>query len=170
MRSSSAAFLLLIFLVSCDQGKVVPPPQASSPPKKIEEKKKADQGIKAPEEKPSEPVYVYNPEGKRDPFKPVISNETKKALLKVPPLQRVEPKDLKLLGIAWGWFGYSAMVQTSDGKAYPIRVGTLVGPRNGVVKVIGERGLTVEERYTDIYGEKRINKIVLELPLREEVQ
>lgn len=169
MRSKTYALLILILLISCDRDKVAPPPQTPTPAKKIEEKK-VDQIPRSAEEKSVEPVYVYNAEGKRDPFKPAISTEVKKELLKVPPLQRIEPKDLKLLGIAWGWFGYSAMVQTTDGKAYPIRVGTIVGPRSGVVKAIGERSLTIEERYTDIYGEKKINKIMLELPLREEVQ
>jgi type IV pilus assembly protein PilP len=169
LRSRPAVLLILILLFSCNRGEVNTSPQTHTPPKKTEDKK-VEQAQGLPENKAPEAVYTYNPEGKRDPFKPAISNEVKKELLKIPPLQRVEPKDLKLLGIAWGWFGYSAMVQTPDGKAYPIRVGTQVGPRNGSVKSIGERSLTIEERYTDIYGEKKINKIALELPLREEVQ
>lgn len=169
MRSRISALLILILLISCDRNKVIPPPQTPSPTKKIEEKK-VNQTPRPAEEKSAEQVYTYDPEGKRDPFKPVVSSEAKKELLKVPPLHRIEPKDLKLLGIAWGWFGYSAMLQTPDGKAYPIRVGAVIGPRNGIVKAIGERSVTIEESYTDVYGKKKINKIVLELPLREEVQ
>lgn len=169
MRRRTCALLVLLLLLSCNKENIAPPPQAQPPPKKTEEKK-VSQAPGPAEEKPVEPVYTYNPEGKRDPFKPSISAEVKKELLKVPPLQRIEPKDLKLLGIGWGWFGYKAMVQTTDGKTYPISVGTIVGPRNGAVKTIWDRGLAIEERYTDIYGEKKINKIVLELPPREEVQ
>lgn len=172
MRSRLAALLILSLLISCNREGVAPTPQVQSPPKKAEEKitSRTDEVSRRAVEESKESVYIYNPEGKRDPFKPPISAESRKELLKVPPLLRIEPKDLRLLGIAWGWFGYSAMVQTTDGKAYPIRVGTPIGPRNGAVKSINEKGLIIEERYTDIYGERKTRETKLELPSREEVQ
>ena len=42
----------------------------------------------------------------------------------LPPLQRVGLTELSLIGVLWGNYGYTAMVQTPDGKGYSIRRGT----------------------------------------------
>jgi len=60
------------------------------------------------------------------------------------------------------------MVQTPDGKGYTIRVGTPVGPNKGVVRHITDRYLTIEEKYTDIFGEKKVREVKLDLHPQKE--
>jgi type IV pilus assembly protein PilP len=108
--------------------------------------------------------YAYNPQGRRDPFRSIlIVTETAQKIDALPPLQRTEIADMRLIGIVWGGLGYTAMVQMPDGKGYSIRVGTLIGPNNGVVKKITERSIMVEEKFTDIFGEKKKREVVLDL-------
>ena len=113
--------------------------------------------------------YSYDPSGRRDPFTALIqSNQKGKADKTVPPLQRVGLTEVNLIGIIWGGFGYTAMVQTPDGKGYSVRRGTRVGPNNGVVTKISKKGIVVTERYTDIYGKEQEREHVKHLHTSEE--
>jgi len=113
--------------------------------------------------------YNYNAQDRRDPFRSIlITTETTKKIDVLPPLQRTEIAEMRLIGIVWGSLGYSAMIQTPDGKGYTIRVGIPIGPNNGVVKRITERNLIVEEKFTDIFGEKKTREIVMDLHPQKE--
>lgn len=113
--------------------------------------------------------YNYNAQGRRDPFRSIlITTETTRKIDVLPPLQRTEIAEMRLIGIVWGSLGYSAMIQTPDGKGYTIRMGIPIGPNNGVVKKITERNLMVEEKFTDIFGEKKTREIVMDLHPQKE--
>jgi type IV pilus assembly protein PilP len=103
----------------------------------------------------------YDPSGRRDPFLPMFQSGQQVELdSSLPPLQRVGLTELSLIGVLWGNYGYTAMVQTPDGKGYSIRRGTRIGPNNGVVSSITERGFIVQERFTDVYGNKQEREYV----------
>ncbi|MBS0168798.1 MAG: pilus assembly protein PilP [Nitrospira sp.] len=103
----------------------------------------------------------YDPSGRRDPFLPMIQlGQQIEQDANLPPLQRVGLTELSLIGVLWGNYGYTAMVQTPDGKGYSIRRGTRIGPNNGVVSSITERGIIVQERFTDVYGNKQEREYV----------
>ncbi|MBI5182677.1 MAG: pilus assembly protein PilP [Nitrospirae bacterium] len=146
---------------------------AASAPMKEEVKKegkKEEQKDKVGEkEVKKETEYFYDPTGKRDPFRSAILGETLRGKETLPPLQRREISELKLIGIVWDKSGYSAMLETPDGKGYTIKVGTLVGPKKGVVKKITKRTVVIEEKYMDIIGEMKTREIPMELPSKEEV-
>ena len=98
----------------------------------------------------------YDPSGRRDPFAPIIQElQPGKTDTTLPPLQRVTLTELNLIAIVWGAYGYTAMVQTPDGYGYTVRRGTRIGQNNGVVSAITERGIIVQERFTDVYGKKQ---------------
>ena len=103
----------------------------------------------------------YDPSGRRDPFAPVLQ------LLGIgpidptlPPLQRVGLTEMNLIAVIWGAYGYTAMVQTPDGNGYTVRRGTRIGPNNGVVSAVTEKGIVVQERFTDVYGTKQEREYV----------
>ena len=103
----------------------------------------------------------YDPSGRRDPFLPMFQlGQQIEPDSSLPPLQRVGLTELSLIGVLWGNYGYTAMVQTPDGKGYSIRRGTRIGPNNGVVSSITERGIIVQERFTDVYGNKQEREYV----------
>jgi len=98
----------------------------------------------------------YDPSGRRDPFAPVIQElQVGKMDSTLPPLQRVTLTELNLIAIVWGAYGYTAMVQTPEGYGYTVRRGTRIGQNNGVVSAVTERGIIVQERFTDVYGKKQ---------------
>ncbi len=105
--------------------------------------------------------FGYDPSGRRDPFAPVVQElQLGKVDVNLPPLQRVNLTELNLIAIVWGAYGYTAMVQTPDGYGYTVRRGTRMGQNNGVVSAITERGIIVQERFTDVYGKKQEREYV----------
>lgn len=105
--------------------------------------------------------FGYDPSGRRDPFAPVVQElQPGKADANLPPLQRVTLTELNLIAIVWGAYGYTAMVQTPEGHGYTVRRGTRIGQNNGVVSAITERGIIVQERFTDVYGKKQEREYV----------
>jgi type IV pilus assembly protein PilP len=120
------------------------------------------------EEKP-DTIYAYSPAGRRDPFMPIIIKEEKKALAGAkPPLERFPVNEFKLAGIVWGGLGYHAMLEGPDGKGYFIRVGTKIGPNQGVVKKITQTAMIIEEKYKDPTGEINRKEITIELRKKQE--
>jgi type IV pilus assembly protein PilP len=116
-----------------------------------------------------EPIYAYNPAGRRDPFTPIIVKEEKKALIgSKTPLERFPVSEFKLAGIVWGGLGYHAMLEGPDGKGYFVRVGTVIGPNRGVVKRITSKTMVIEEKYKDPSGEVSKREIVVELRTKQE--
>jgi len=118
-----------------------------------------------------DPVVVYNPEGKRDPFRSLIQIGERKIDPNLPPLERTALSALRLAGIVWGDFGYEALVQTPDGRGYGVEVGTRMGINRGVVSRITPLNLSVEEKTVDILGAVHVATHVLELhPKKERVE
>jgi len=98
----------------------------------------------------------YDPSGRRDPFAPIVQElQVDRNDTSLPPLQRVTLSELNLIAVVWGAYGYTAMVQTPEGHGYTVRRGTRIGQNNGVVSAITERGIIVQERFTDVYGKKQ---------------
>jgi len=126
--------------------------------------KKAPQKPKKEEKK--EPLYVYDPKGKRDPFVPFLAvQEPVKPKGRVPrtPLQRYDLSQLKLVAILVGGKGGRAMVEDSEGKGYIIKKGTYVGKNYGRVKAILPDRVIIVERYRDYTGKIKTREVVLRL-------
>ncbi|HZC80245.1 MAG TPA: pilus assembly protein PilP [Nitrospiraceae bacterium] len=106
-------------------------------------------------------THSYDPSGRRDPFMPVLQQLGLGAIdPTLPPLQRVGLTEMNLIAVIWGAYGNTAMVQTPDGNGYTVRRGTRIGPNNGVVSAVTEKGIVVQERFTDVYGSKQEREYV----------
>jgi type IV pilus assembly protein PilP len=106
-------------------------------------------------------AHSYDPSGRRDPFAPVLQQLGLGPIdPTLPPLQRVGLTEMNLIAVVWGAYGYTAMVQTPDGNGYTVRRGTRIGPNNGVVSAVTEKGIVVQERFTDVYGSKQEREYV----------
>ena len=106
-------------------------------------------------------VRAYDPSGRRDPFTPVLQLSGVGAIdATLPPLQRVGLTEMNLIAVIWGAYGNAAMVQTPDGNGYTVRRGTRIGPNNGVVSAVTDKGIVVQERFTDVYGSKQEREYV----------
>jgi type IV pilus assembly protein PilP len=124
-----------------------PAPARPSPPVSAEVKSEA----------PPVPVsYTYNPQGKVNPFKPLVVEKPPekpsktKGAEEIPadatPLERMDLDKIKLVAIVWAVPDPKAMVEDSGGKGYIISKGTRIGKNKGQVTQITGNGVVVTER------------------------
>ncbi len=115
--------------------------------------------------------FIYDPSGRRDPFKPYFSVEKQYT---APPVQLtdgapaasdlpflrndvdrgsgLESEDVakfRLVGIMWDVNDPKAMVQSAGGKTYLVHKQTRIGRNNGYVAAIREGELVVVEISAD---------------------
>jgi type IV pilus assembly protein PilP len=121
------------------------------------------------------PAFQYTSRGKPDPFRSFVQPETPQAdeeqkdskpKRPLTPLERIQPTQLNLVGILTNGGQKAqamALVELPDGKGYVLRSGTRIGRNDGKVVSIGPGRVTIQERVTNIFGEKKTNKVVLKL-------
>ena len=169
--------MAFLFLVSgCGGGSTPPPapPKAGAP---AAEKKKAE-AVQIPQKvekkevaKKEEPEFSYNPVGKPDPFRPFIQLTPAAKLAKtafLTPLQKYDISQLKLVAIITIPEGNVALVEDQQGKGYFLKNGTAIGRNEGKVKKILKDRVIIEEIYSDVLGQGKVNEISLFLYRPEE--
>jgi len=108
--------------------------------------------------------YVYNPVGKRDPFRSfLVAGERTTSEQRV-PTQKYELDQYALVGIIWGVDRPRALVEDPEGVGHVMELGTYIGKNWGKVTQISADKVVVTEEYTTLDGELSINNIALTLP------
>jgi type IV pilus assembly protein PilP len=115
---------------------------------------------------------LYNPEGKLDPFAPLIKEKPvnltvnhKKVVRRKPltPLEKLDLSQLKLVAILRAQSGNRALVEEDSGKGYVIKKGTYIGTHSGKVAEILSDRIIVDEEEEDIYGKISVRKREIKL-------
>lgn len=137
-----------------------PAPKSQAPPQPVSPKAEEPQ-------KKAETASLYDPRGKRDPFvsfvREVAPLRGKEELAAVPPIQRYELGELKLVGVLWTNKGAKALVEDAEGKGYSVTTGSRIGRAGGVVVRITEKELVVREEYPGYQGAKTFRENTLQL-------
>jgi type IV pilus assembly protein PilP len=120
----------------------------------------------------------YDPQGRIDPFIPLIKDEPVKVEKKVlvdakgevrekrtkTPLEKIEFDQLKLRAIIIAPSGNKALVEESSGKGYIIRKGTYIGRNDGkVIKILKDK-VVVEELTENFEGKMTTKEKEIKLP------
>ncbi len=125
----------------------------------------ADEEIKATS---GNEAFVYSPQGRRDPFEPLLHKEpviaeiikkTRPDEIKG-PLEKFELKQFRLMAILVVNGSPRAMVAAPDGKSYTVKVNDYIGLNGGVVKNIQTKIIGHDE--TGMRVEKSPDRIVVE--------
>jgi type IV pilus assembly protein PilP len=177
------AALFAISLAGCDalvSGRTAPAPEAGAP---TAGKPPADKPAgaappaEAAEAKKAEPLdpldaaiaaqegYVYNPIGKRDPFRSFLATGTREEDdTPRTPLQRYDLDQYALVGVIWGIDRPRALVEDPENTGHVIEIGTYIGKNWGKVTQITSSGVVVTEEYQTFDGELVVNEIPMKLP------
>ncbi len=114
---------------------------------------------------PQGPGYVYNPIGKRDPFRsPETEPATQAALASATctePLCRFDIDQLVLVAVVSGDANPLAMVQDPAGRGYFVRRNTRVGRQGGKVTQILSDAVVITEYFTTPDGKTTANPVTL---------
>lgn len=110
--------------------------------------------------------FIYDPNGKRNPFEPFDFSNKPVLDESIPPLERYSLGQLKVTAVlADSRGGTTAIVEDVSGKGYTVRVGTKIGDKNGVVAAIEKDTMSVVETLTDITGKE--DKKVTEMKIQQ---
>ena len=113
--------------------------------------------------------FVYSPQGRRDPFEPLVTKEPLVAdvILKKArpdslkgPLEKYELKQFRLLAIMVVRGVPHAMVKAPDGKSYTVKVNDYMGLNGGMVSDIQTKIIDIDQNGMRI--EKSPDRIVVE--------
>lgn len=111
--------------------------------------------------------FVYDPSGKRDPFRSFDFSDEKKNLENKPPLERYDYGDLKLSAILLNTGEPKAIIEDGTGKGHTVKVGSVLGLYGGkIVKIETERILILESTI-EFTGESSSKTVELFLPKEE---
>lgn len=109
--------------------------------------------------------YLYDPAGKRDPFKTFIEvGKTARAVAPATPLQSYDLNALRLVGIMMLPGKKVAIIEDPTGKGYHVKEGTRIGMNDGVVVEILNDEVIVEERYLDETAQTKKRKVSVKIP------
>ncbi len=152
--------LMLLGSVACSRdvtpsappARTAPPPAASVPPPLV-----------AQEKKPEDTAYTYDPQGRRDPFRPLVAEKPGRSGVK--GIGGVGVNELKLAGIVWENNKYYALVEAPTGIGYVLRPNDIVGGDARVTKITED---TVLFEIQPSVGPPRYRARILELKLKKE--
>jgi type IV pilus assembly protein PilP len=155
-----AAVLAVLTVVAACGGSSAPPPTPAQQAKAAVAKPPA-----SPEAAPAAPTYVYNPIGKRDPFRSPEAEPAAQAALAntacTEPLCRFDIDQLTLVAVVSGDANPLAMVQDPAGRGYFVRRNTRVGRQGGKVTQIMSDAVVITEYFTTPDGKTTANPVTL---------
>jgi type IV pilus assembly protein PilP len=159
-----AVFFLVVvfFAVGCkDKDLSQKKPAAKAPPPAVSEIPSAP----AEEEKFEQQVFIYDPGGRRDPFRSLIeiAKEKPQARKKANPIENYDVDELKLSAIIWDNQKYYALITLPDNKSYTIREGMTLGLYGGKVEEITKDSMVIREHVKDYRGQPVIKDTILKL-------
>ena len=151
-------FLLALLALACGQ---------STPPPTTPTAKPAAVKPPPPAPEPAPPAataYVYNPVGKRDPFRSPDAEPAAQALANATcnePLCSFDVDQLTLVAVVSGDANPLAMVQDPAGRGYFVRRNTRVGRQGGKVTQILRDAVVITEYFTTPDGKTTANPVTL---------
>lgn len=161
------AFYLLIMLLTaglagCGDEKSKPAKTALRKPG-VETAKVLPVPVK-PETKFEQEVYPYDPKGRRDPFKSLVTFTIKAKKKKgLTPLENFDIEEIKLIAVAWDNQQYYALITLPDNKSYTIREGATLGTYGGKVTKITKDTVHIREKVQDYRGHIKTKDTVMRL-------
>ncbi len=137
--------------------------------KKVVAKKKREKDHKASASTfaLSETGYVYNPTGKRDPFRSFILESTARTDEGTRgPLEYFDLSQLDLVAVIISSSPH-ALIYDPSGKGYIVGLGTPIGKRQGTVIAFEDGTMTVQETEVDYSGARTARNVEMKIRHRE---
>lgn len=127
-----------------------PPPAAATPTPSAEDPDSMAAIEKLLQENSPASAFVYQREGRPDPFFPFLTQQPQKgdAGGELSGMQRLEPGQLRLVAIVRSARGPVAMVQDSAGIGYTLRRGSRIGRNGEVVDIQSNKVIIRQEAFS----------------------
>lgn len=108
--------------------------------------------------------YVYDPRGKRDPFRSFVLDQVKEAAEKeAGPLEQFDVSQLSVVAVVWDTGKPHALISDPSGRPYIVSEGMAVGKNEGRITRIEDNRVVIKETYVDWLGERTTKDIEMRL-------
>lgn len=151
---------------------VAPPPKVPAPVagKVAAPSAQAGDSVAKPAGEARKIAYVYDMQGKRDPFVPLVLPKVEKGKEErqrgPAVIGQYELAEIKLIGIVSRNGQAFGVLQTPDGRSYTVHEGLRLGDATEVFR-INANSLTVRETYRDKKGSVKVKDTTLRLRKEE---
>ncbi len=98
---------------------------------------------------------LFDPQGKRDPFRPYDPDPSKGIDQAREPLESYQIDDLRLTAVIETGGEPSASIETPDGAGYMVKKGMKIGMNGGTISEVQSDRIIVTESSTDFTGEEK---------------
>jgi hypothetical protein len=109
--------------------------------------------------------YVYDPTGKRDPFRNFRWERPDRLRERevTGPLEQFDLSQLSLVAVVWKTGNARALIQDPSGSSYIVAEGARIGKNEGFVTAIDDNLVRVKETYVDFLGRETTKDIELRM-------
>jgi hypothetical protein len=109
--------------------------------------------------------YVYDPTGKRDPFRNFKWERPDRLRERevTGPLEQFDLSQLSLVAVVWKTGNARALIQDPSGSSYIVAEGARIGKNEGFVTAIDDNLVRVKETYVDFLGRETTKDIELRM-------
>jgi len=113
--------------------------------------------------------YVYDPTGKRDPFRSFVWDRPDKfqAVADVGPLGQFDLSQLEVVAVVWSTGNARALVEDPSGETYIVAEGSAIGKNQGHVLSIDDNAVVVKETYVDYLGQETTKDVAISMRRNE---
>ena len=112
----------------------------------------------------AEVTAIYNPIGKRDPFRPPSSDSLERDLSSLNPLDRWGLDQLTLRAVLRGFGDPKAMFEDPEGQTYIVEQGQVLGREQGRLSRVLTTDVIITERTINYLGQESLYERVISLP------
>jgi type IV pilus assembly protein PilP len=146
-----------------------PAPQQAAAPSPVSTVPEAAEGATAPMLASGGTGYVYDPTGKRDPFRNFMWERPDRLREQdlQGPLEQFDLSQLALIAVVWKTGTARALVQDPSGESYIIAEGSRIGRNEGLVLSIDDGLVVVKETYVDYLGQETTKDIEMRMRRNE---
>jgi type IV pilus assembly protein PilP len=113
--------------------------------------------------------FVYDPTGKRDPFRSFIWDRPDKmaTTAEAGPLGQFDLSQLEVVAVVWRTGNARALVEDPSGESYIVGAGAAIGKNRGHVVSIDDNTVVVKETYVDYLGQETVKDVEMRMRSNE---
>ncbi len=112
-------------------------------------------------------LFIYDPTGKKDPFRPLDFDRFNRQVKGKTPLEQFDYSQFRVSAVLLDSGEPKAIIEDGNGKGHTVQIGTKIGLYEGTVSEIKPDRIIVKEITIDFTGEENTKLVDINLPVKE---
>ncbi len=112
-------------------------------------------------------LFIYDPTGKKDPFRPLDFDRFNRQVKGKTPLEQFDYAQFRVSAVLLDSGEPKAIIEDGNGKGHTVQIGSKIGLYEGTVSEIKPDRIVVKEITIDFTGEENTKLVDIVLPAKE---